>query len=318
MFQDKRGDTTERIVFLTSDSDPDLFDSEVTMNIHKLLVLLVLPLWLSACAGMRVQGEGPVREVSKDMNPFHTLSLEGKGIVRFMQGPKHSVTIRAEENILRIMKVKVENSELQISYKRIFSTSNIPEFIVTLPDLRRIEIDGLARVSNEGTFTVDHLDMNISGQAKCDLDIRGKIMDVRLGGNAVVNLRGYCESVHLVITGMADVAAQSLQVSRATVRLMGHGNVELYVEEYLDVELNGAGRVTYLGSPELKTRINGAGSIHAAKLKAPAPGQSATSEPSQEEQRSGISETVVQPQPQSERNDNGSGNSKEETAGASQ
>jgi len=288
------------------------------MNIRNALFVLLIFLSVFACSGMTVRGSGSVKEVSKDLAPFHSVTLSGKGIIHFVHGQQHSMTIRAEENIMRIMDVEIDDEEMEISYDHDFVTENVPEFFITLPDLNRIEIDGMARVSNEGTFPIERLAVNISGKAKCDLDIKGGTIELRLGGNAIVNLRGECETIRVSITGMADVAAQQLRAQRAVVRLMGHGNTELYVEEFLDVELNGAGSVTYLGSPELKTRINGSGTISASKeqpaasslpmrtVEKPEPVQNSDSNPPAAEQKA--AESV----------DDGSGNGKEKASGGSQ
>lgn len=224
---------------------------------------------LFSCSGYYVRGNGKMDEVSKELEPFNTVSLSGKGIIHLIQGNTHSMTIRAEENIMRIMRVEHADNQVKISYKNGFTTENIPEFTVTLPDLKRIEIDGMARVDNEGTFSVERLAINISGKARCDMDLKGGNIDLRLGGNSIINLRGSCDSLRVFIAGAADVAAQQMRVKRAVVRLMGRGKTELYVDEFLDVELNGAGTVTYLGTPELKTRINGSGTISAASEQGP-------------------------------------------------
>ncbi len=285
------------------------------MRFYSALILLFMTLLFVSCAGITVKGSGSVKEVSKELAPFHSLRLSGKGIIHFVQGSQHAMTIRAEENIMRVMKVEQNNEQINISYTRNFTTQNIPEFIVTLPDLRNVDIDGMARVTNEGTMNIQRLAVNISGKAKCDLDLKCETIELRLGGNAIVNLRGECETIRVSITGKADVAAQQLHAQRGIIRLIGQGNTELNVEEFLDVELNGAGSVTYLGSPELKTRINGSGTISAAKK------TSAEKAVSDSSDRESLTEQEVPPVPADKPTESvidGSGNGKEKTSGGSQ
>ena len=64
------------------------------------------------------------------------------------------------------------------------------------------------------------------------------------------------------VNGGGTFDGLDFEVKRAKLVLNGSGNVELFVGDYLEVEINGSGNLKLKGNPaEVITQLNGTGRI---------------------------------------------------------
>ena len=65
----------------------------------------------------------------------------------------------------------------------------------------------------------------------------------------------------VVLNGASEYEAKELLCNNIKAELNGASMMKISVTDLLDVEVNGAGEVSYYGSPEVKSDVHGAGKV---------------------------------------------------------
>jgi len=86
-------------------------------------------------------------------------------------------------------------------------------------------------------------------------------LEVNLAGSGDIFLRGFADHTDLTISGSGTIHAYDLEQNNCLVNISGSGNMYVFVNELLDVHITGSGDVNYRGTPDVRTRITGSGSV---------------------------------------------------------
>jgi Putative auto-transporter adhesin, head GIN domain len=201
---------------------------------------------LAACADVigvgGTQGSGNVSTQTRDVHGFDSIVMAGTGKLTITQGNGESLMVRSDDNILPLLISNVSGGILTLATK---SGSSIRPteitYVLTVRTLKKVEVTGEGDVSASGIVT-GSLDTTVKGT-----------------GHIVLSGRADSQSVH--IKGTAAYDSSSLQSQKATVSISGDGDVLLRASDTLDVQIDGVGKVRYLGNPRITQRISGGGSV---------------------------------------------------------
>lgn len=211
----------------------------VVLGASTLLVLLVV----SACDGgvFGVRGSGNVITESRDVSGFSEIALFGSGTVHVDVNGTESLTVKAEDNIMPLLKTEVRNGRLELSIESNVSPTTDVTYTVTAVALDGVTITGSGDVTVTG-ITADSFDVEISGSGR-----------VEPTGTAV--------TLAVEISGSGRYEGEALAASVGTVRVSGSGEAVVNVTDDLDVDVSGSGGVQYIGEPTVTESISGSGSV---------------------------------------------------------
>lgn len=235
----------------------------------QLLALLVFVFALSACSSTlpdTVTGSGKTITQTFDVRDFDQIRLGTSGVMYIEQGDDFSLTVEADDNILPIMKVEVEQGVLTIRTSPEVSALQFETLIyrVTLPELSVIDLSGSADIRVED-FTADSLNININGSGDVTfVNLEAASLSVRLSGSGWMDVAGETQALTVTVSGSGDLLAEKLKASAVEVAVNGSGDVTVWAVDSLNVSISGSGNVNYLGSPKLTEKISGGGDL--AKL----------------------------------------------------
>jgi len=85
------------------------------MNRRILFSVALVVLLLGACICPVTRGSGKITTQSRDVSGFDQVSLGGSGELTITQGDKDSLTIEAEDNVMRRIETEVKGDTLFIS-----------------------------------------------------------------------------------------------------------------------------------------------------------------------------------------------------------
>lgn len=240
-------------------------------QITLLLGIIILLLSSTACSSniysaRTIRGDGDVVEESREVGKFDEIRLSGMGNVYVEFGDEESLTIEAEENLMRYIEVDTRGQMLVIGLEERYSydpTEDI-NFYLTVVELEGVEISGFGSI-NLPEMETNRFTIHISGAGDVSVDaLYADQLDADLSGLGDVDIDGGevdSQSVH--ISGSGTYSARRLQSSEAEVHVSGLGSATLYVEDYLEARISGAGDINYYGSPEIDVDISGLGSLEA-------------------------------------------------------
>ncbi len=180
----------------------------------------------------RIQGSGDLETRVLDLEGFDTIRVDGIAEIDVSIGDDFRVELEAEDNVIDHVDARVSRGRLIIDTDDIhdIDTDEGIRFTITMPALVEIRVDGVCTLTAEGLDN-DETRVEVDGVGDIRLSGRTRSLDVDAGGVGEIDLE--------------DLVAQY-----ADVNVGGVGDVVVYVEKELDVDVHGIGSVTYHGDPE--------------------------------------------------------------------
>jgi len=257
------------------------------MNKRLILVLGVLVLLVSAC-GPVIRGSGHSVEESREVSGFDRVSLSGLGELIITQGAEESLTIEAEDNLVRYIETEVRSGTLHIDFpdepRRVNVIPTDPvRFYLTVKQLSGLSMSGAGRIGASslkvddvqisisgagdvdlGSLTAKELDIRVSGAGDIDIDaLEADELTLRLSGAGDVDIAGQVKAQQASLSGLGSYGAGDLESQTAKITISGAGGAKVHVTEELDVRISGAGSVKYYGNPTVSKDISGLGKVSA-------------------------------------------------------
>jgi len=207
------------------------------------------------------RGEGPSITRVLNISDFHSFKLDISADVYIKQGDEQFVEVRGEENIIDLLERDVRSGTWEIDFQDCVRNHDELEIFITLPEFRRIEIDGSGDVFGQTDLVGNSIELEIDGSGDMDLRLDMGLVAAKIDGSGDMELEGLCDDFEIRINGSGDIMAFDLNALRADVRINGSGNVEVFAQDFLRIDIDGSGDVYYKGNPELDVRIDGSGDV---------------------------------------------------------
>jgi len=231
-----------------------------------LLVIMVIPLLISACIFSVVRGSGEIDSEERSVSSFNKVELNGVGTLYITQGDEEKLKVEAERNILPHIESKVRGNTLIIGFEddkwtQVVQPTEPIKYFLTLKEVSNIELSGAGRVVSEH-LEASELRITSSGAGDIEIDtLTADNLIVKLSGAGNCNISGQVIDQRITISGAGNYSAESLQTEITSIHVSGMGTSELWATEELDIEISGAGNVRYYGNPHVTQEISGAGNI---------------------------------------------------------
>jgi hypothetical protein len=243
---------------------PLLFYSQSLQKITAMKQIAILSLIILSFASCRqVTGSGNIITEKKSVESFTGISAGSAFEVEVKIGSPASVEIEADDNLMKLVNVRVSNNELKISLKESVNISNghLKAF-VTVPSLNYIESSGAAAivvldiVKNAGKIK-----LHASGAAKIKVEVDAPEVKAESSGAANIELTGKTKNFDADASGAGNIHASGLMSENAKAEASGAGNVHIYASVKLKANASGAGNVFYKGGAAVEQEASGGGTV---------------------------------------------------------
>jgi hypothetical protein len=205
-------------------------------------VLLITSLIISSCTFWGVRGNGKVKKEKRNLTEFTQIDASGAFTIKIHVGENPSLVLRAEENLLPLIKTSVIDDILVIDTKKNLSPRKEIIIEITTTDLTNVECSGANDIYVENIDTDDFV-----------LDLSG-------AGN--IELLGFADKFRAEISGAGSLNAKQLKASRVYISVSGAASAKVFAKEFIDASVSGVGSIDYYGNPkEVNTNVSGVGSI---------------------------------------------------------
>lgn len=194
----------------------------------------------------------------KEVSTQSFTEIEANGFVNFriIQGSEDKVTVNQKDESKCMLHVEVKNGKLEMNSG---VKNDINEIIVTVKELKKLELNGFCETEMVGDFKTDHFDVEINGFSKANLIIESNKIELEINGETQVNLTGNSTVLDTEINGFSKVALSGvfkeseLEINGETkVILNGSGTTT-------DVEINGDSKLLGSGFEVENATIEGNG-----------------------------------------------------------
>jgi Putative auto-transporter adhesin, head GIN domain len=222
------------------------------MNKLSILIMTVFLIALTSCdssntlihlgKGKIIKGSGNVISKERDVADFHSIEMSGSLDVVITRGDTCKCVVKADDNIVPLIRTEVKNDQLQMNIKKSCSTQKTMTASLEMPYLESAVLSG-------------------SG----DLQIRevlGDSVSLAINGSGDVTATGEVRHLAAQINGSGDLDLGKLQAVSAEISINGSGDADVWVLESLAAKVNGSGNITYSGNPpEVEKTVRGSGDI---------------------------------------------------------
>jgi hypothetical protein len=215
----------------------------LTVVLLALVVLCSTAVVLSRHRGSKTgEGSGVSTTQTRRVSPFGSLELAGSAVVAARIGPRRSVVVHADDNLIDRITTVVRDGRLVVDTRGGFSTKSPMRVEVVARSLSLVSLTG------SGVLTVEGL--------------RQAHVAVRLPGSGVLDASGAVDRVDATLSGSGDLDLRNLVARGATAAVSGSGRLQVHATETLHAAVSGTGALFYSGSPATVTRsVTGTGAI---------------------------------------------------------
>ncbi|MGZ7068857.1 MAG: head GIN domain-containing protein [Methanobacterium sp.] len=231
----------------------------------KYIIIVLLLLAVIAASGCTNQGTGSGKVINqtRDVASFNQIDFNGAGELIITQGDKESVTVQADDNLMNNIKTNVNNNKLTISFDNNMPVPTQPvKIYVTVKDLNSINVTGTGLVKSDN-LNVNGLTLTINGAGNSTLNnLNAQTLNITLSGAGTITTSGNVNEQNMQISGAGEYNAGNLTSKIATVTINGGGKSTVKVSDTLNAIINGAGQISYIGSPKVTQQISGVGNVN--------------------------------------------------------
>ncbi len=211
--------------------------------------------------GPCVNGSGPIITETIFLPNFDGIELRSSADIFLKQGPEFEVVVEGKENIIDELSREVDNGVWEIDFDRCVRDVDDFNIFITMPDLRKLRVLGSGDVFGENVFIIGDLEVDIPGSGNVDLALEADDLDVDIPGSGDLSLEGTADETKYRIPGSGDVRAFGLVARTADINIIGSGDVEVFVTEFMRVRISGSGDVFFRGEPDIDVAITGSGDL---------------------------------------------------------
>lgn len=225
--------------------------SRLALVAASLVVLLGVVAWLLARAGAfdgssspgSLHGSGVAAAQTRPVGPFTSVVLAGSNDVVVHVGPRRSVVVRADDNLLDRVTTQVHDAKLVVGNKSGSFTTETPMSV-------DVEVPALDAVSLVGSGVVSVTDVDAAALA------------VTLTGSGVLRADGRVGRLDVTLAGSGDAQLGQLVARKVQAVVLGSGRIVVTATKRLDAAVPGTGAIVYGGDPaQVTTSVTGTGAV---------------------------------------------------------
>jgi hypothetical protein len=208
------------------------------------VVLLVRrDLFRSSSGSSGAHGSGVAATQTRSLARFTGIELAGSNVVAIRVGPKQSVVVHADDNLLRRVTTQVKAGVLVVGNTPGSFTTKSPMSVgIIVPSLRALDLAGSGVISASG--------------------IQTRSLTARVSGSGVLVARGSVDRLDVTVSGSGDARLDALVARDVRAVVSGSGRILVTATESLDAAVPGTGAITYSGNPaHVTTSVTGVGAV---------------------------------------------------------
>jgi len=230
-----------------------------------LLLCISLPFFFSSCGP--IVGKGKILTDNRTVSSFNAIDIDApvKSNITVTPGAQPSVVLNGYENIIKIIKVRVEGNTLHIYTDNFLNLSSDKDVSaeITVPSLSSLSISGASDANINGNISGSDFSLHISGVGKVNIaNVNVSSLSAHISGAGDVTINsGSVNTALYQLSGTGSVSAFNLQTQQSSATVSGAGDIELNVQKQLDAHISGAGSIRYKGHPVISSGVSGIGKL---------------------------------------------------------
>ena len=242
-----------------------------------ILTTVIMSMALSSCHisinedffdGETIKGNGNIATREYNISEFNELSCELSATVNFSVADEYKCTVRADENLLEYLDIKVNNGELWLAKSKEHKKVNLraTEFIidVTAPSLNEISLVSSGDINIISPLNEKKLEVGLvgSGDVVFKEEINVDRLELLVTGSGDITVeKGSIAELEADVIGSGDIISKA-EAQDVDINVTGSGDVTAKANGTLDYYIIGSGDIRYYGDAKVSGKIAGSGSFN--------------------------------------------------------
>jgi len=169
-----------------------------------LLLLVCTSFGLQAQRKPKIKGNRSVIEVNKELPPFNSIRLVDDLVLTLKRTLEPGYSITADDNLIDILKFKVEDSTLVVSSFYQVTAKKKLDITIKYNQLQEISlVDGSMR--SDDLLRSETLKIEATGFSKLNINADAEVVNIRMDGNTKGSFNIRADSLHTALSNKADV-----------------------------------------------------------------------------------------------------------------
>lgn len=229
------------------------------MRVYKVIIALLLASLLFFLLSCSKQEDVATKELSYES--FNAINVKDFGNVSINYGATQSVVIKGDENYINNITNEVVNGVLLIKNNQTDYTNTKAEYIITIPSIKELSIDGYSAAVLSDFKETANLEINIAGDGEIKINEFEDIenLTINTSGNAQVEIlsaMNNLQNLNITASGNLNYLGYLTQVQQSNINFSGSGSIKIWVKEILNAKITGSGTIFYKGYPTINANID--------------------------------------------------------------
>jgi hypothetical protein len=250
------------------------------MKRYTLLLIAVLVVATAACQPpspaslpkiaqpREVIGSSLRGEEKKEIKNIHGVSLETFGELYIEMSDTEGFSISGDDNVLPYYEAVVDNGILRI--REVAGADVLPskpvQFTVQVINLDRIDLPSSGIVHFSTPIETPSLSLKSSDSGEINLeDLKTEKLNVELSGSGTITVAGNATMQKILLSGSGKFKGENLDSQTVEATLTDDSEAQLKVNNTLNANLSGNGKIQYRGEAKVTRSVSGAGNIEQLK-----------------------------------------------------
>ncbi len=192
------------------------------------LLLITLIMGTFTVFGQRkpkIKGNRIVTEIREELPPFNSIELIDDLEVMLQPSSAAGYSLVADDNLVDVLKFKVEDSTLVISSFYNITASKKLEITILYEELKSLNLKE-GKIVMEDILSSEQLSINTSGTAKIQLNARSEVIQLSMEGSSSGDFNLDSDSLNIHLKDKADARIYSVGASN-TVEMLNNASAQL-------------------------------------------------------------------------------------------
>ena len=216
-------------------------------------------------------------EIKIDLKEFDSIKNVSPLSVTVHSSDDYFAIFDNSDDLLKDFELKIINGVLKIAHKdrswwkfwKKFSLRSASlKIFVPLKDIKSIHNYGVGDIQTVDGIESEALSIHQFGTGKISVaSLTSNELDVKLSGTGEIEIENQSKIgiAKINLSGTGNIDMLKSYAKSIDVKISGTGNVKLNVEDSLKGNINGTGKIYYIGNPKISFKSNGTGSLQPYK-----------------------------------------------------
>jgi hypothetical protein len=225
------------------------------------LLLLFTVFTLASCD--QTTGSGNIVTETRKVDSFDAISVGGSFDVEVKMGDAVSVTVEADDNIMKYIETRVSGSALKIQTEGLHSYSDVHmKVYLTVPSLRGINASGSAEVIADNILTSSSkLTFKASSSSTIKAEVDAPEIETDANSSATITLSGKTKNHKTEASSSADIKTFGLLSENTKANVSSSASIEVHASVRLDAHASSSGSIDYKGAAAVSKSESSSGSV---------------------------------------------------------